>query len=87
MKSRTDYYVVKQKDLEKILGHKLVDILPMIKPPRNWSDVPVIRKPWGAYHLNYNQEYVLLTAATDNKFHFIKNGRIRHGIDSQYPEE
>lgn len=85
---RTDSYIVKRKDLEKILGHHVVSLHPMLSDkPRDWSDVQINIKPWGAWQLNWDVEYMILTAATDTMFHFIKNNRIRHGIDSQYPEE
>lgn len=88
MKSRIDTYVVKKKDLEKILGHNVSAIYPMLSDkPRDWSDVPIVMKPWLAWNLNYGQEYMCLTAATDRQFHFILNGKIRHGLYSQYPEE
>ena len=85
MKSRIDTYVVKKRDLEKILNHKVSAIYPMLSDkPTDWSDVQINIKPWGAWQLNYDVEYMILTAATDTMFHFIKNNRIRHGIDSQY---
>lgn len=86
--TRLDTYAVRKKDLEKKLGHKVVSLHPMLSDePRDWSDAPIIMKPWKAWYLNYGVEYMILTAATDNMFHFIRNNRIRHGIDSQYPEE
>lgn len=87
MKSRIDYYVVKKTDLEKILGHKVSAIYPMLSDkPTDWSDVPITMKKWGAWHLNYGLEYLCLTWAKDSLMHFIKDGKIRHGIYSQYPE-
>ena len=87
MKNPIDTYVVKKRDLEKILGHKVVSIHPMLSDrARDWSDVPILMKPWKAWQLRYDVEYMILTAATDTMFHFILNNRIRHGIDSQYQE-
>lgn len=86
--TRLDTYAVKKKDLEKKLGHKVVSLHPMLSDePRDWSDVPIIMKPWRAWLLNWDAEYMILTDGRDNMMHFIKNNRIRHGIDSQYPED
>lgn len=85
--SRLDTYVVKKDILEKTLGHRVSGIYPMLsEKPTDWSDVPIIMKPWGAWVLNRGMEYMCLTAATDKIFHFLRDGKLRHGIYSQYPE-
>ena len=87
MKSRIDTYTVRRADLEKTLGHKVSAIYPMLSDkPTDWSDVPIIEKPWHSWYLSWGMEYLILTWAHDRQLHFVKDKKLRHGLYSQYPD-